>query len=369
MKEIARLAKVSLGTVSNVLSGSPTVKGPLRDRVMSAVESLGYQPNQLARGLRRDKTNIIGMIISDVSNPFFPAVVKGAEDTAFTNGYRLFLCNSDNTFVKEETYLRELQTYLPSGLIIMTSDINGSPKLAEAYRDAGTAVVYVDRLPYAWTGDTVTSMNEQGSYDAVKYLIGRGHRRIAMISGPSQFTNSGERVAGFERAMREGKCPVPSTYIQEGDFNKESGYEKAKLLLRLNPRPSAIFAANDLLAFGALNAIRDLGLRCPEDVSVIGFDNLDLAEFVTPTLSSVEQSGYKLGALAAQVIADRARGDKGPRKEHILSTTLKLRASVGPGPKDALSSPLTKTAKQSGAEKLRRNVGPPGKIVNSQKPK
>jgi DNA-binding LacI/PurR family transcriptional regulator len=141
MKEIARLAKVSLGTVSNVLSGSPTVKGPLRDRVMTAVESLGYQPNQLARGLRRDKTNIIGMIISDVSNPFFPAVVKGAEDTAFTNGYRLFLCNSDNNFVKEETYLRELQTYLPTGLIIMTSDINGSPKLAEAYRDAGTAVV------------------------------------------------------------------------------------------------------------------------------------------------------------------------------------------------------------------------------------
>jgi DNA-binding LacI/PurR family transcriptional regulator len=333
MKEIARLAKVSLGTVSNVLSGSPTVKDALRDRVMAAVASLEYQPNQLARGLRRDKTNIIGMIISDVTNPFFPAVVKGAEDNAFTNGYRLFLCNSDNNFLKEETYLRELQTYLPTGLIIMTSDINGSPKLAQAYRDAGTAVVYVDRLPYAWTGDTVTSMNEQGSYEAVKYLIGSGHKRIAMVSGSSQLTNSGERVAGYKRAMAEARLPVPPGYLQEGHFNKESGYEKSRLILQLTPAPTAMFVANDLMAFGALNAIRDLGLRCPDDVSVIGFDNLDLAEFVTPTLSSVDQFGYKLGALAAQVIADRARGDKGPRKEHVLPTSLKLRASVAEAPK------------------------------------
>lgn len=344
MKEIARLANVSLGTVSNVLSGLPTVKEPLRQRVMAAVESLGYQPNQLARGLRRDKTNIIGMIISDVSNPFFPAVVKGAEDTAFTNGYRLFLCNSDNNFVKEETYLRELQTYLPSGLIIMTSDINGAPRLAEAYRDAGTAVVYVDRLPYTWTGDTVTSMNEEGSYEAVKHLIDQGHTHIAMISGPSQLTNSGERVAGYKRAMREAKYTIPKGFLEEGNFDKASGYACANSLLQLTPRPTAIFAANDLLAFGALTAIRALGLRCPEDVSVIGFDDLDLAEVVTPTLSSVEQSGYKLGALAAQIIADRVRGDNGPRKQHVLPTTLKLRESVAAGP----------STKKSGARRTKR---------------
>jgi DNA-binding LacI/PurR family transcriptional regulator len=332
MKEIARLAGVSLGTVSNVLSGLPTVKEPLRHRVMEAVNSLDYQPSQLSRGLRKNKTNIIGMIISDVSNPFFPAVVKGAEDTAFKNGYRLFLCNSDNDFDKEETYLRELQTYLPSGLIIMTSDINGSPKLAEAYREAGTAVVYVDRLPYTWTGDTVTSMNEEGSYEATRYLIERGHQRIAMVSGPFQSTNSGERVDGFKRAMKEARLSIPADFVQEADFNKEAGYAKAKFLLEMSPRATAIFAANDLQAFGALNAIRDLGLKCPDDVSVVGFDDLDFAEFVTPTLSSVDQSGYKLGALAAQVLMDRVRGDRGPRKQYVLATTLKLRASVGDGP-------------------------------------
>jgi LacI family transcriptional regulator len=273
------------------------------------------------------------------ANPLFPAVVKGAEDTAFNNGYRLFLCNSDNDFVKEETYLRELQTYLPSGLFLMTSDINGSTKLAQDYRNAGAAVVYVDRLPHRWTGDTVTSMNEEGAYQATKHLVELGHRHFAMISGSLQFTNSGERVQGFLRALRQAKLKCSAKYIQEGSFNKRSGYEKAQSLLQLTPRPTAIFAANDLLAIGALNAIRDLGLRCPEDVSVIGFDDFEFAEFVTPTLSSVEQSSYNLGAKAAQIIVDRMGGKGGTRMQHVLPTKLKVRASVAPpGPKPHATS-------------------------------
>jgi DNA-binding LacI/PurR family transcriptional regulator len=338
MKEIARLAGVSLGTVSNVLSDLPTVREPLRVRVLEAVASLGYQPNQLARGLRRDKTNIIGMIISDVSNPFFSSVVKGAEDTAFKNGYRLFLCNSDNDFSKEEVYLRELQTYLPSGLIIMTSNINGSPALADAYRQAGSAVVYVDRLPPLWTGDTVTSRNEQGAYDATRHLIQLGHKRLAMITGSAARTNSEERVRGFRRALKEARLTVSPEYIQGGFFEKESGYQKAKLLLNMIPRPTAIFAANDLMAFGALAAIRDMGLQCPGDVSVVGFDNLDLTEVVTPPLTSVDQSGYQLGAVAAQVIADRIGGDTKSKRAHILPTVLKIRASAAPPPVEPKAS-------------------------------
>jgi DNA-binding LacI/PurR family transcriptional regulator len=332
MKEIARLAGVSLGTVSNVLSGLPSVREPLRRRVLEAVQSLGYQPSQLARGLRRDKTNIIGMILSDVSNPFFPAVVKGAEDTAFKNGYRLFLCNSDNDFSKEETYLRELQTYLPAGLIIMTSNINGPTTLADAYRMAGTAVVYVDRLPPHWSGDTVTSMNEGGGYEATKHLISVGHRQLAMITGSASRTNSEDRANGFRRALKEAMIPISPEYIQEGNFEKESGYARTKTLLRLNPRPTAIFAGNDLMAFGALNAIRDAGLRCPEDVSVIGFDNLEMAEVVTPALSSVDQSGYQLGAVAAQIIADRIHGDNVSKTAVVLPTSLAHRLSVAPPP-------------------------------------
>src|SRR5882672_4585568 len=159
MKQIAVRAGVSLGTVSHVLNDSARVREPLRKRVLDAVDALGYQPSQLARGLRRVKTNMIGMIIPDVTNPFFPAVVRGAEDVAFANGYRLILCNTDNDHTKELVHLRELQTYLPAGLIVIPSNFSDLSAHAESYGKAGTAVVCVDRLPKDWNGDTVTVAN------------------------------------------------------------------------------------------------------------------------------------------------------------------------------------------------------------------
>ena len=171
MKQIAAKAGVSLGTVSHVINGSANVREPLRKRVLDAVAAIGYQPSQLARGLRRVKTNMIGMIIPDVTNPFFPAVVRGAEDVAFANGYRLVLCNTDNDHAKELVHLQELRTYLPAGLIVIPSNFSDLSAQAESYRKAGSAVVCVDRLPRDWSGDTVTVANESGAYQATKYLI------------------------------------------------------------------------------------------------------------------------------------------------------------------------------------------------------
>ncbi|WP_433984342.1 LacI family DNA-binding transcriptional regulator [Tunturiibacter empetritectus] len=161
MKQIAKIAGVSLGTVSHVLNKSAPVRENLRKRVMDAVDAVGYQPSQLARGLRLDKTNMIGMIIPDVTNPFFPAVVRGAEDVAFANGYRLILCNTDNDHSKEIVHLNELRTFLPSGLIVIPSNFSDLTAQAESYRKSGTAVVCVDRLPKGWDGDTVTADNEK----------------------------------------------------------------------------------------------------------------------------------------------------------------------------------------------------------------
>src|SRR5271166_1810102 len=166
MKEIASMANVSLGTVSHVLNGSARVREPLRKRVLEAVAALGYQPSELARGLRRDKTNVIGMIIPDITNPFFPAVVRGAEDVAFANGYRLILCNTDNDHAKELAHLNALRTYLPTGLIVIPSTFSDLTVQAEYYRKAGAAVVCVDRLPRHWNGDSVTVANEEGAYKA-----------------------------------------------------------------------------------------------------------------------------------------------------------------------------------------------------------
>ncbi|HXP38632.1 MAG TPA: LacI family DNA-binding transcriptional regulator, partial [Candidatus Acidoferrales bacterium] len=166
IKEIAKMAGVSVGTVSHVLNDSAGVREAARKRVLDAVQAVGYQPNQLARGLRRDKTNMIGMIIPDVTNPFFPAVVRGAEDIAFSNGYRLILCNTDNDHSKELVHLNELRTFLPAGLIVIPSNFSDLTVQAERYRRAGTGVVCVDRLPKNWSGDSVTADNEKGAYSA-----------------------------------------------------------------------------------------------------------------------------------------------------------------------------------------------------------
>jgi DNA-binding LacI/PurR family transcriptional regulator len=347
MKEIAKIAGVSLGTVSHVLNDSAAVREPLRKRVMDAVDALGYQPSQLARGLRRDKTNMIGMIIPDVTNPFFPAVVRGAEDIAFTNGYRLVLCNTDNDHAKEIVHLKELRTYLPSGLIVIPSNFSDLTAQAEEYRKAGTAVVCVDRLPKDWNGDTVTADNEKGAYEATNYVLRQGHKRLAVIMGPRHLTNAQDRLKGFKRALLEKKMHIGPEWIQEATFDQHGGYTKTLLLLRMIPRPTVIFAGNDMMAFGALLAFREARLRCPEDISIMGFDNLDLAEMTSPPLSSVSQPGYQMGTTAARILVDRVRGDNGPVKHIVLETALKIRSSVAPPLEESLRADVPKARRKS----------------------
>lgn len=332
MKEIARLAGVSLGTVSHVLNGTVKVREPLRKRVLDAVNKTGYQPSQLARGLRRDKTNILAMIIPDILNPFFPGVVRGAEDVAFSNGYRLVLCNTDNDHAKEISHLKALQSYLPSGLIVIPSDFSDLAAQADSYRKAGSAVVCVDRLPRHWDGDSVTINNAEGSYTATSYLIGLGHRSLGAITGPLRLTNSQDRLKGFKKALRQAGLELAPEYLQEATFDKAGGYAKTKILLRMVPRPTAIMACNDMIALGVLQAIREAGLRCPEDISIMGFDGLDLTEMTTPQLSSVYQSPYQLGATAAQLALDRVNEKNSPVRKIVLKTELRIRESVAPPP-------------------------------------
>jgi len=347
MKDIARIAGVSLGTVSNVLNETAAVREPVRQRVLQAVQVAGYQPSQLARALKRDKTNMIGMIIPDITNPFFPAVVRGAEDVAFSNGYRLILCNTDNDHSKELVHLNELRTYLPAGLIVIPSTFSDLTAQAEIYRKAGTGVVCIDRLPKNWSGDSVTADNEAGAYNATRFLIQMKHTRLAAIAGPLHLTNAKERLDGFKRAVRESKLRLAPEYIQETTFDKQGGHSKALVLLRLVPRPTAIFAGNDMIAIGVLLAIREAGLHCPEDISLMGFDDLDLAETTNPSLSSVSQSGYQLGSTAAQILLDRLEGDKSPAKHLVLPTSLNLRHSVAappvPSGPDASAPPSRRT--------------------------
>jgi len=326
MRQIAARAHVSVGTVSHVINNTAGVREPVRRRVLEAIERLGYQPSLLARGLRRNQTTIIGVIIPDISNPFFPLVVRGVEDIAYQNSYRLMLCNADNDAQKEQVYFDELRAYRMAGLIVIPS---ANSRLVAAAGTAGELpVICLDRCPEGWKGDSITVDNAEGAYQATHYLLGLGHRRIAAIAGQLHVTSAVERLKGFKRALRESGITIAPEYIQEGRFDRLSGYEKSLMLLQFSPRPTAIFAANDLVALGVLAAMRELGLRCPEDVSLAGFDDLEIASFTNPALTTVAQPAYQMGARAAALLFERLRGENLPPQHIVMNTSLKARDST-----------------------------------------
>jgi LacI family transcriptional regulator len=335
MRQIAERAQVSIGTVSHVVNNTQRVRPKLQVRVLEAIRALGFQPSALAQGLRLNRTRILGMIIPDVTNPFFPGVVRGAEDVAFKHSHRVILCNTDNDPSKEASYFAELRSLRVAGLLIIPAA--GSTISSELLAGApgSPPAVCLDRRPEGWNGDSVIVANEQGAYSATKYLIQSGHRHIAVITGPALLANAVERLTGFKRALREARLPLTAEFIQEANFDTRSGFQVARRLFRMLPRPTAIFACNDLMALGVLHASHDLDLRCPEDFSLVGFDNLEFCEYTSPALSSVFQPDYQLGATAAGLLLDRINGSRDKPKRILLETELKIRNSVCPIPEMA----------------------------------
>lgn len=334
MREIAKRADVSIGTVSHVINGSAKVREKLRQRVLEAIRSLNYHPSQLGRGLRRNQTSMLGMIIPDVTNPFFPAVVRGVEDVAYRRSYRIVLCNTDNDPTKEVSYLSELQSYRTAGLLLIPAAESHIATPLKRLAAAGPPVVCIDRQLPGWQGDVVLVANEEGAYNATRHLLRMGHRHLGVITGPLHLTNAADRLKGFRAAVKEAKISVEPEYIQEGRFDRHSGYEAAMRVLRMLPRPTAIFACNDMMALGTMQAVRESNLRCPEDVSIIGFDNLEFTEFTAPALTSVHQPGYQLGATAARLLLERIDGLAGEPRKVVLQTELKIRTSVA-SPQDS----------------------------------
>lgn len=330
MRQIATIAKVSIGTVSHVINDTATVRPKLRERVLEAIRSLGYQPSALAQGLRRKRTNMLGMIIPDITNPFFPGVVRGAEDVAYRSSYRIILCNADNDADKESSYVRELRSYQVAGLLIIPSGGVDIAAHLRTYTSASVPVVCIDRVPEGWKGDAVLVANENGAYEGTRHLIEMGHRRLAVITGPLKLTNAAERLKGFKRALDEARLKIDPEFVQEARFDAASGYQSAMRILRMLPRPTAIFACNDLMAFGVLQAVRELNIRCPKDLSILSFDSLEFTKLTAPPLTSIYQPGYQVGATAARLLLQRIDGTQVAPKRLLLPTELMRRESVGP---------------------------------------
>ena len=307
--DVARRAGVSQATVSYVLNNNTVIAVPAdtRQRIQDAVRELGYIPDRAARSLRTRKTYTLAGIIPDITNPFYPAFERGIQDLADQHGYDLIMYNTDGSAAKERKSLRSVQQGQVDGLIAVLFHLNAQDLLP--LLDMNIAVVRLEATPKRAGAAPIDNLyvdNIAAAQRAVEYLIGKGHRRIGMLAG--QRGPGENRVLGYRSALDAQQLPINSDLIRSSDFTVFGGSQSMRELLALPERPTAVFAANDLMAMGAMNAIRAAGLRIPQDIAVIGFDNIPAAELVSPALTTVTQFQEQLGRRAAQMLLERFDG-------------------------------------------------------------
>ncbi len=327
IRKVAQAAGVSPTTVSHVINQTRFVSETVRARVLSAIEDLGYQPNILARSLRRGETRTIGLVLPDSANPFFAKIGRGIEASAFDLGYSVVLCNSEGTLRREQHYTDVLTKKQVDGIVFVAAGDHANS--LSVLLDRGVPFVLIDRdLPQV-NADAVLSDNHQGGHLATRHLLALGHRRIACIAGPSNVTPSADRVTGYRQALTEAALPIEEGLTFQGDFHPESGRAAAlKLLGQPNP-PTAIFACNDLMAIGVIRAAAELARRIPEDLALVGFDDIELATFTEPPLTTVRQPTTEMGRRAVQLLIDRIGRRELPSRREIFPTTLIIRSSCG----------------------------------------
>ncbi|MGE5591190.1 MAG: LacI family DNA-binding transcriptional regulator [Bacillota bacterium] len=297
--DVARLAGVSTATVSRVINSQSIVAPATRERVLTAVRELGYQPNALAASLVRQRSHTLGVVLPDISNPFFPQVVRGLEDAAHASGYNVILCNSDLDTVKEIEYFEVLRQKRVDGLIYHSGTITQAH--LEAFRRLKLPVVLAATHDPEGALPCVLVDNRRAAREAMEHLISLGHRRVAVVAGSDPV--SGEsRLDGYRDALRRHGLRLEEGLTLHAEWNADEAYEATRALLRRQDLPTAIAAASDLMALGVMGALQDAGLRVPQDVSVIGFDNIRLAATIRPALTTMAQPMYEIGKEAALML-------------------------------------------------------------------
>lgn len=327
-QDVARRAGVSTSTVSHVLNGTRVVSDDLRERVLRAFDELDYEPNAVARSLKIKRSNTIGLIISDISNVFFTAIARGVEDVAQESGYALILCNSDDDASKEAEYLRLLRARRVDGLVIAPAGDRHDALVRLV--QSQFPLVLVDRDVPGLDASTVTIDNESAAFAAVNHLIGLGHRRIAMVASWPRFIPNQARVAGYRRALEEAGIPEDRGLFAPVAGRSEEARLAAAGLLDLDPRPTAFFASTNQMTMGTIAAIYDHGLNIPDDIALVGFDDVAWASVLHPRLTTVAQPTYELGRTAAQLLLTLIKDDPlAPSRRVILGARLIVRESAG----------------------------------------
>ncbi len=322
--DVAKHARVSTYTVSAVLNRSAYVSPELTHRVLDAVRELDYTINGLARGLLTGKTSTAGMLIPDLSNPFYAKVVRGVEDVLRTAGYSLLLGNTYDRAEEQSRYLSVFRSKQVDGLLIFCAPF-GEKDLAPLL-SKNTPLVFIGRVPKGAIGDSVSADNRAGTKLIMDHLLGRGHSRIALITGPASISANRHRIEAWKKALREAGFEAPADYVCSGEMTPEAGYLAARQFLALGTRrPTALFAANFLIMTGVLAALREARLKCPSDVEVTSSDDSEWLDVFKPPVSTVIQPSYEMGAKAAELLLRRMSAPDGQRVQILLKAELRIR--------------------------------------------
>jgi LacI family transcriptional regulator len=306
--DVAQRAGVSQATVSHILNNSTTISLPeeTRQRVLAAMTDLGYIPDRAARSLRTNKTYTIATIIPDITNPFYPTFVRGIQDITKQNSYDLIIYNSDGILDEERQSLNSVKQNRVDGLIVVPFHLEENNLL-----EVNIPIVQLIQKPLVPTVlDSVFIDNVAAARKVVEHLIERGHTRIGMIAGEENTPPRQNRILGYQQAIAEHHIPLDEILIRGGDFTEKGGYETMQEILRISPSVTAVFAANDLMAMGALTAIHEAGLRVPQDIAVAGIDDIPAAHLVTPSLTTITQYQQNIGQRAAEMLFERLNGSE-----------------------------------------------------------
>jgi LacI family transcriptional regulator len=338
--EVAKRAGVSIATVSNVIRGTKRVSPALQKRVRDAVRELDYYPNAIARSLKVKQTHMLGMVLPDITNPFFPGIIRGAEDAAFERDYFLVTANTDEHIGRERRIVAALRSYRVDGILLASAPGSNASHIRSTIA-SGVSVVCLDRPVSDVNADSVLLDNVRGARECVRHLVKQGHHSIAIITGPLKAQNACERLQGYEEALREADIPTDNALVLEGDFRYESGNRLAKRLIQSQVNATAIFACNGVMTLGVLSAFEELGVRCPEDMALATFDDLTLEHSYHSHLTAVVQPSYEMGARAATMLMDRIEGKlNGDPVVVRIVPTLVIRESTSLQPRIASDQPL-----------------------------
>lgn len=319
IQDVAKLAGVAPITVSRVVNTSGYVSAKTRLKVETAIAELNYVPNTVARSLRLSQTHTLALVLTDIANPFWTTVARSVEDTSNEAGFSVFFCNTDESVTKQDTYLRALMQKRVDGVLLVPAQIETD--LIPWLQSQNTPVVVIDRRVSHRQVDVVRCDAQDGAFKLVQHLLELGHRRIAVLGGPQTVSTAADRVAGYRRAMGNAGIDVLPEWVCHGEFTQASGYEMARQLLHLDPRPTALFGVNNFIALGALRAAKDAGLRVPEDLSLVAFDDFASEFVVEPFLTVIDQPAAEMGKRATELLLTRIKAEPTEAYQEIVLPT------------------------------------------------